>query len=208
MHHDWFEDVLRFFALDTQFLFAALLAGLFLARGRLRSVAARRAVAAAGFSALLALAAAQVISHLWERPRPYVAHAADAHLFIPASHDPSFPSDHATAAFALAVALLLRHRRAGVVAVALAVLVSVARVAVGTHYPGDVVAGAALGALAALVLWHPLIRRPIDQLADFVGGIYDRPRYRTRRPSASMSSAVISSSRAGSSAPSAMQCLT
>jgi undecaprenyl-diphosphatase len=172
--HEWLEDPLRFFALDAQVFFIALLAGLFLARGKWGSVSGRHGVAAAGFSALLALGAAQVISHLWERPRPYVAHPHDAHLFITPSVDPSFPSDHATAAFAIAVAIFLRHRRAGTVALVMAAIVSVARVVVGTHYPGDVLGGAALGTAFALLLWLPPVRRPLHALADWAGRLYER----------------------------------
>jgi undecaprenyl-diphosphatase len=159
----------------------ALLAGLFLVRGKWRSLNGRHGVVAAGFSALLALGAAQLIADLWARPRPYVAHAADAHLFIARSADSSFPSDHATAAFAIAVALLLRHRKAGWLALAMAVVVSVARVAVGTHYPGDVLAGAALGTIAALVLWLPPIRGPLHRLATWAGTLYDGLVYRLTR---------------------------
>jgi undecaprenyl-diphosphatase len=151
----------------------ALLAVLFLVRGKWRSVNGRHGVVAAGFSALLALGIAQLIADLWARPRPYVSHPA-AHLFIAPSHDPSFPSDHATAAFAIAVAILLRHRKAGWVALALAVVVSVSRVAVGTHYPGDVAAGAAVGTAAALLLWHPSVREPLHRLAEWAGRTYER----------------------------------
>lgn len=143
-------------------------------RGKWRSLNGRHGVVAAGFSALLALGIAHLIVELWARPRPYVAHAADAHLFIDRSHDPSFPSDHATAAFAIAVALLLRHRKAGWLALAMAAVLSVARVAVGTHYPSDVLAGAAIGTLAALVLWHPSVRRPLHRLAEWAGALYER----------------------------------
>lgn len=139
----------------------------------MRSIDGRHGVIAAGFSALLALGAAQVIAHIWERPRPYIAHPGDAHLFIAASHDPSFPSDHATAAFAIAVALLLRHRKAGILALVMAVTLCLARVAVGTHYPGDVLGGALLGTAAALILWHPVVRRPLHELGDWVGRIYE-----------------------------------
>ena len=171
---DAFEDPLRFIALDGQFLVVAFLAALFLARGKYASLTARRGVAAAGFSALLALGVAQILSHLWERPRPYIAHPGDAHLFIERSHDPSFPSDHATAAFAIAMAIWLRNRRAGWVALALATAVSISRVVVGTHYPTDVLAGAALGSAAALVLWLPAVRRPLHRLADYVAALYER----------------------------------
>ena len=167
------EDPLRFFALQGQAFFVALLAAVFLARGKWRSVNGRHGVIAAGFSAALALGIAQIVIHLWERPRPYVAHPGDAHLFIAASHDPSFPSDHATAAFAIAVALLLRHRKVGIVALIMAVTLGVARVAVGTHYPGDVLAGAVLGSAAALALWHPMVRRALHALGDWGGQVYE-----------------------------------
>jgi undecaprenyl-diphosphatase len=172
--HDGFEDVLRWFSVDAQVMFLALLAVLFFARGKYLSRNGRHGVAAAGFSALLALGIAQVISHLWERPRPYVAHPAHVHLLLPVSPDPSFPSDHATAAFAIAVAIFLRHRKAGTLALVLATIVSVSRVALGTHYPSDVIAGVVLGALCALVFWTPWLRTRLNALADWVGGLYDR----------------------------------
>jgi len=172
--HDGLEDVLRFFAVDAQYLFVALLAVLFLARGKWASRNARHGVIAGGFSAALALAIAQVISHLWERPRPYVADPGDAHLFVPPAMDPSFPSDHATAAFAIAVAITLRSRRVGYLALAMATILAVARVAVGVHYPGDVLGGALLGTLCALFFYVPAVRGPLHRFADWLSAIYER----------------------------------
>lgn len=172
--HDGWEDVLRFFALDAQFFFIALLAILFLARGKWASQNARHGVVAAGFSAALALAIAQVISHVWERPRPYIAHPDIAHLFISPSVDPSFPSDHATAAFAIAVAIFLRSRKVGLIALVMATILAVSRVAVGTHYPGDVLGGVLLGTLCALFFYIPAVRAPLHRLADWASGVYDR----------------------------------
>jgi undecaprenyl-diphosphatase len=179
--HHALEEVLRFVAQDGQLLFLALLAALFFARGKWRSRNGRHGVAAAGFSALLALGVAQVIGSLWDRPRPSEAHPADAHLLLAPSPDPSFPSDHATAAYAIAVAILLRYRKGGVLALILATLVAVSRVALGTHYPTDVLGGAALGTLAALLLWSPPIRRPLHRLADQTGALYDRATGSLRR---------------------------
>ena len=171
--HDLFEDVLRFFAQDAQYFFVALLAVLFLATGKWRSVNARHGVVAAGFSALLALGIAHLITDFWDRARPYDAHPAASHLFIAPSSDPSFPSDHATAAFAIAVSIWLRSRRAGWLALGLATVLAVARVAVGVHYPSDVIAGALLGSACALILWIPPVRRPLHRLAEWVGSIYE-----------------------------------
>jgi undecaprenyl-diphosphatase len=170
---DRFEDVLQFIALYGQYFFVALLAVLFLARGKWASRNARHGVVAAGLSAGLALLIAQVISAVVDRPRPYVAHPHDAYLYIAPSPDPSFPSDHATAAFAIAMAIWLRSRRAGEIAFAMATLLAISRVAVGTHYPLDVIAGAALGIGAALILWIPTIRRPLHRLADWLSAAYE-----------------------------------
>jgi undecaprenyl-diphosphatase len=174
VHHDAvFEDPLRFVSIEAPALFITLLGALFLAYGKLGSRNARHGAVAAGFSATLALGIAQVANHLWERPRPYVAHPGDVHLFIPASTDTSFPSDHATAAFAIAVAIALRSRRAGWAALIMATIVSIGRVVVGTHYPSDVLAGAAIGTLSALVFFHPRVRGPLHALADRLGAVYE-----------------------------------
>jgi undecaprenyl-diphosphatase len=170
---DRIEDVFQFIALYGEYFFMALLAGLFLARGKWASRNARQGAVAAGLSAGLALLVAQVIAGALERPRPYVAHPGDSYLYIAPSPDPSFPSDHATAAFAIAMAIWLRSRRWGAVAFVMAALLSLSRVAVGTHYPGDAVAGAVLGMAAALVLWIPVVRRPLDRLADWLAEIYE-----------------------------------
>ena len=71
-------------------------------------------------AAAIAMLTNQVISHLWDRPRPFTAHAAATHLLSAPSPDPSFPSDHAAVAFAIAFAVLAFSRRGGVVFLAAA----------------------------------------------------------------------------------------
>jgi membrane-associated phospholipid phosphatase len=87
-----------------------------------------------------------------------------------ASHarDASFPSDHAAAGFAIATVLVLGHRKLGAAALAFAALMSFARVYVGEHWPGDVLAGAAIGVAVALLL--ATLLRPA---ADAAGGLVD-----------------------------------
>jgi undecaprenyl-diphosphatase len=179
--HDWFEDVLRFFAQDAQYLFVALLAGLFLARGKWESRNARHGVIAAGLAAAVGLAVAHGVTMVWDRPRPYEAHSG-AHLFVSPSDDPSFPSDHATAAFAIAVSLFLRSRRVGLFALGMAVVLGLARVAVGAHYPLDVLGGALIGTTAALVLWIEPVRSWLNWLAEWAGSLYERIADRLLRP--------------------------
>jgi undecaprenyl-diphosphatase len=172
--HDGVEDPLLFYVNASEALFVATLAIVFLAaRGGARA-AWRRASVAAVLSAGLGLAVAKAISEVVDRARPFVADPNGVHLFSGHAADPGFPSDHATAAFAVAVAILLRRRGWGIVALALAAVLSVGRVALGVHYPSDVIAGAALGSAAALALWAPPLRTGIDRLADWLGGCWDR----------------------------------
>lgn len=172
-HHDGVEDPLLFYVNASEALFVATLAIVFLAaRGRFADW--RRACLAAVLGAGLGLAAGKVISELVDRARPFVADPHGVHLFASHAADPGFPSDHATAAFAIAVAIVLRKRAWGIFALVAATVLSIGRVALGVHYPSDVLAGAALGSAAALVLWAPPLRARIDRLADWIGGYWDR----------------------------------
>jgi undecaprenyl-diphosphatase len=172
-HHDAVEDPLLFYVNASEALFIATLAIVFLAaRGAHSSW--RRAAVAAVLSAGLGLGAAKLISELVDRARPFVADAHGVHLFAAHAADPGFPSDHATAAFAIAAAIVLRKRGWGIFALAAASILAVGRVALGVHYPSDVLAGAALGAAAALTLWFAPLRARVDAAADFLGGYWDR----------------------------------
>ena len=110
----------------------------------------RHVLFAAGFSFLLGLAINQIILLFVHRLRPY--DGGITHLLIDRSADPSFPSDHATATFAIAAAFLLHGmRRLGLWFLAAAVLVTISRVYAGTHYVGDVLGGASTGIVAAML---------------------------------------------------------
>src|SRR4051812_10675028 len=150
-HHDGWEDVARAYAQLSEPLFVAgivllALAGVVLRRRRLMTASAL-AVAASG----LAVGAAALIGGIVGRPRPFVADS-HVHLFLAHAPDPGFPSDHATAAFAIAAVLIARLGRRALPVLIAAALLAVARVLVGVHYPSDVLAGAVLGtAVAALI---------------------------------------------------------
>lgn len=172
--HDGVEDPLLFYVNASEALFIATLAVIFLAAAGARHLAWRRAAVAAVLSAGFALAVGKAISELVDRARPFVVDSGGVHLFSGHSADPGFPSDHATASFAIAVAIFLRNRRWGAVALLAAAVLSVGRVAIGVHFPSDVLAGAVLGTAAAFVLWAPPLRARIDALSDWLGGYWDR----------------------------------
>jgi undecaprenyl-diphosphatase len=178
--HDGFEDAVSRYEAASQALFLGLVLVLVAFGGE--GGAWRRAGVAAGLGAGCALACALVLSRLADRPRPFAADPSAVHLFARHAADPSFPSDHATAAFAIATAVLLRDRRVGAVVLALAVVLAAGRVALGLHYPSDVVAGAVLGAACSLVLYAPGPRGLIDGLADTAGLLLPAPRGWTLGP--------------------------
>jgi undecaprenyl-diphosphatase len=105
-------------------------------------------------AAALGLLTSQVITHFWARERPYVAHPAETLILGTPSQEPSFPSDHAIAAFAIAFSVaLVGGRRVGAFFLAAATLIGVTRILVGLHYPGDIVGGALIGFVSALVVF-------------------------------------------------------
>lgn len=115
----------------------------------------------------------QVITHLWARERPFVAHPRDTLLLTPPSPEASFPSDHTVAAFAIAFSVaFVGGRRAGAFFLAGASVVALTRVFVGLHYPGDIAGGALIGLGSALVVffttrgrWIPIVRA-LSRLTD------------------------------------------
>jgi undecaprenyl-diphosphatase len=150
-HHDWLGSIFRF--VETYGTYAIAIAAValwLLARpggDRKWKLAAGSALGAGA----LGLLVNTLISHAWHRDRPYVSHHV-ARIWGPHKTDASFPSDHSSAAFGIAVAVLLIDPVVGAAFLALAILIAVGRVIVGEHYPTDAIAGAAVGTLCAIVV--------------------------------------------------------
>jgi undecaprenyl-diphosphatase len=171
----FFDGLFKFLANDMAAVLVILVALIFLLPWNRRR-AARRSGAVLGTAASgLGLLINQPIAHAIDRVRPFIAHPGHAHLLIARSTDPSFPSDHATGAFGLAFGIWLYDRTLGSVLLGLAALVSFARVYVGTHYPGDVVAGALIAmTVGGLIFVIPATRRLIEGTAAWIGSLWDR----------------------------------
>jgi membrane-associated phospholipid phosphatase len=157
-HTGWLHGAILGYAIYGLVLFA----GLMMAALLIRRTGGDRGLAAAGWSALATLIAVglnQPLVAAFGEPRPYTAHHG---LLVLASRssDGSFPSDHAVMAGAAAAGLWLASRALGAIAAAAAVLMAFSRVYIAAHYPWDVVAGLAFGALVAVLGWF-LLRRPL-----------------------------------------------
>ncbi len=129
-------------------LFALLLLVAYLEGRQHGDLRAMSASIWAGAATLIAVGLGQLIGNAVHRARPYVT-MPGVHLLVDRTSDFSFPSDHATAVGAVAAGLVIANRRWGLIASVLALVMAFPRVYVGAHYPGDVVAGLALGAIIA-----------------------------------------------------------
>jgi undecaprenyl-diphosphatase len=128
----------------------------------------RHVLIAAGLTFLIGLGINQIILLFDHRIRPY--DVGITRLLIERSSDPSFPSDHATASFAIAAAFLAHKLpKRGFFFLLAAVLVSLSRVYIGTHYISDVMGGALTGILAAILV--KALYRPETRVDRFITGI-------------------------------------
>ena len=147
-HTGWLHPAAVAYANQGVVLFGLLLIGGWLLARRERSARTMARALLAPLGVLLAVGLNQPIVHAVDEPRPYTA-LPHVLVLVHRSIDASFPSDHATMAGAVAAGLLLVSWRLGLAAVVAALLMAFTRVYVGAHYPVDVVAGLAVGAVVA-----------------------------------------------------------
>lgn len=91
-----------------------------------------------------------VIKPLVQRPRPChvvdgVQAVPEVHLLVHCGGGKSFPSSHAVNTFAVATLFAFFYRRWRWALFGCAAIVSFSRVAVGVHYPSDILGGALIG---------------------------------------------------------------
>ena len=111
----------------------------------------------AGGTVAVAGLASQVLKNLACRARPTGPGAGTFFAGFPCFPAPyayaSFPSGHATTAFAAAVLLALWFPRQAGVFLGTAGLVALSRIVLGSHFPSDAVGGALLGSSLALAAY-------------------------------------------------------
>jgi undecaprenyl-diphosphatase len=148
---DWLMDMARFGStVWPKAVLLTVLAALVVGPGRWRRAALHMLLAM-----LLAWLIVRGISTAWPMPRPFVLGLGEQWLAKEPSA--SFPSSHASIAWAISAAGCFWVRHPLVVAGFLlsALLVAWSRVALGVHFPSDMLAGMAVGVFSAWAMLRP-----------------------------------------------------
>jgi undecaprenyl-diphosphatase len=91
----------------------------------------------------LAKVLAKIFKNIFDTLRPFDIFPQVHSLFPEGGH--AFPSGHSTVVFAIAFALFFINKKVGYVFMFLGLLVGLARIAAGVHFPIDILGGFALG---------------------------------------------------------------
>lgn len=142
-----------------------------------RGTEARSAVLDALLTASIGLLLARAVSGIWYHPRPF--EIGLGHQYLAHRPDASFPSDHGTFMFALALSCFLRPAlsRWGVGLLALGGLVAWARIYLGVHFPFDMVGAFGVALVAALMVRFaeaPLHREVYPRLSSIYESVLRR----------------------------------
>lgn len=78
--------------------------------------------------------------------------------------DYSFPSGHTMHGFTAATMIFLHNRRAGIAALILAAVIAFSRMYLFVHFPTDILGGAIIGVLVAMLVYRGRERRLCNQL--------------------------------------------
>jgi undecaprenyl-diphosphatase len=125
-----------------------------------------------------------IVKRIIGRARPNVGGSLDPFLFSPFRWEAAYagmPSGHATTAFAVLVAFGTLWPRARTALLIYAVLIAISRVVVTAHYPTDVLAGALVGAVGAMMVRRYFALRRLGFSIGPAGEIHQLPGPSLRR---------------------------
>lgn len=124
----------------------------------------------------LALAINAVIGLLWYHPRPFVLGVGQTFMYH--APDSSFPSDHATIMFTMAVVLAASRaeggRRFGQWLLPLAAVTAWARVYLGVHYPMDMLGALTVAGVVAMLAHTRAVLAPCQAVQRSMETVYRR----------------------------------
>ncbi|MDO8664068.1 MAG: phosphatase PAP2 family protein [Candidatus Liptonbacteria bacterium] len=104
----------------------------------------------------------EIVRFFYYSPRPF--EALHFQSLIPESGS-SIPSGHAAFFFALATIIYFYNRRWGIWYFVLSLLIGLARIFAGVHWPSDIIAGVVVGILSGLFV-HALLKNYLQKLKE------------------------------------------
>ncbi len=110
----------------------------------------KKEILAAFVSSFLAYFLAVILKILFQFPRPFLALPHVSSLFPETGF--SFPSGHAAFFSALAVSLFFDDKKTGYIFIFFALLIGLARIIAGVHFPMDIFGGFILGGAIAFLV--------------------------------------------------------
>lgn len=126
-----------------------------------------RRLALLSFTTLFAALITEVLKWaVFRHPRPFAA-LTDVVQLIQISAFDSFPSQHATIFAALATGMFIYDRSVGVWYIVLAVLIGIARIMAGIHYPLDILTGFLIGFLVTYLSYR-LLRKLLNSVRNYI----------------------------------------
>jgi undecaprenyl-diphosphatase len=93
----------------------------------------------------------QLIKNIFPTVRPFMLNGLDTDVLITPTNS-AFPSSHTALAFSLAVTIFMHDRKVGWWYLLGALLIGTARVLANVHYPIDIIGGAFIGTLTAVIV--------------------------------------------------------
>lgn len=102
------------------------------------------------FSGVTAWCIAYVLKLIIHTPRPFTLFSQVSSLFPETGF--AFPSGHATFFMAIGFAIFFSHKKAGYIFIFLALLIGIARIMAGVHFPVDIFGGFILGTVTAYLV--------------------------------------------------------
>jgi undecaprenyl-diphosphatase len=157
-HKSFFTDKIIFFCAETLPYFVVLIAGIFLlAHQDIFSIKQNlrekillqkwKEIALVFFSGAVAWFSATLLKLFVHTPRPFIKFSEVLPLFNKTGY--AFPSGHAAFFTALAFTIFFSHKKVGIFFMFCTILICLARIAAGVHFPIDILGGIILGILVA-----------------------------------------------------------
>lgn len=141
------DVIVEFFATFLIWILYAGLVVLWFIDGKIKKEQVLHALVAGGIAWLIAF----TIKRIFPTLRPYMINGRETDVVIPPS-DGAFPSSHTALAFSLASTIFMHDKKIGFWYLAAALLVGTARVLANVHYPVDILGGAIIGTLIAIIV--------------------------------------------------------